>query len=56
MSEVGIGMDTWQVKEILGSPDKRTVVLESGDVRREEWMYGNTLICFTNGFLKKPSR
>jgi hypothetical protein len=46
-----IGMDTWQVKEVLGVPEKRHVVLETQEMRKEEWIYGDRHFYFTNGFL-----
>ncbi len=51
MNQVKMGMDTWQVREILGAPDKSSVVLEEGDVRKEEWVYGSRHLYFANGIL-----
>ncbi len=51
MSRVNMGMDTWQVREMLGAPDKSSVVSEGGDVRKEEWVYGSRHLYFANGIL-----
>jgi hypothetical protein len=48
---VAIGMDTWQVEEVLGPPDERHVISAAGEDRKEEWRYGNKRLLFTNGFL-----
>ena len=48
---ISIGMDTWQVKEVLGPPDERNVIKESRQERKEEWRYGNKRLFFTNGYL-----
>jgi len=47
------GMDTWQVKEILGPPDRRNVLPGGKDLRNEEWMYDDKglRLSFSNGFL-----
>ena len=50
-STISIGMETWQVKEVLGPPEKRKVKTETQETRKEEWMYGGKCLCFTNGIL-----
>ena len=49
--EIAVGMETWQVKQALGVPDKRNVVLATKNMRKEEWIYGNRCLYFTNGVL-----
>ena len=49
--EIAVGMENWQVKEVLGVPDKRDVVLETKKMRKEQWTYGKKLLYFTNGVL-----
>ena len=39
--EIAVGMETWQVKQALGVPEKRNVVLATKNMRKEEWIYGN---------------
>jgi hypothetical protein len=48
---IAVGMETWQVKEVLGIPEKRNVVLATKNVRKEEWTYDNKHLYFTNGVL-----
>ena len=50
-SAISIGMETWQVKEVLGPPEKRNVKTKTQETRREEWIYGDKCLCFTNGIL-----
>jgi hypothetical protein len=50
-TKIAIGMDTWQVQEVLGPPDGRNVITESGQERTEAWRYGNKRLFFINGFL-----
>lgn len=49
--EIAVGMETWQVKQTLGVPEKRNVVLATKNMRKEEWIYGNRCLYFTNGIL-----
>ncbi len=51
MEKIAVGMDIWQVKEILGIPEDRRVLPATGDTRKEEWRYGPGLFCFNNGIL-----
>lgn len=48
-TKIAIGMDTWQVKEVLGPPDERRVSSDKG--KKEEWRYGDKILFFNNGFL-----
>ena len=48
---IAVGMENWQVKEVLGVPDKRDVVLETKEMRKEQWTYENKVLYFTNGVL-----
>jgi hypothetical protein len=48
---IAVGMDTWQVKEVLGPPDERHVISEEESVKKETWIYGSRRLFFTNGFL-----
>jgi hypothetical protein len=48
---IAVGMDTWQVKEALGPPEKRRVVSDDGNEKKEVWMYGDIPLYFINGFL-----
>ena len=50
-TKIAIGMDTWQVKEVLGPPDERRVSSDKGQEKKEEWRYGGKTLFFTNGFL-----
>ncbi len=49
--ELKRGMDTWQVKEIFGSPDERRVLADNGETKKEEWRYGERHLYFRDGFL-----
>ena len=49
--KIAVGMENWQVKEVLGVPDKRDVVLETEKMRKEQWTYGKKQLYFTNGVL-----
>jgi len=49
--KIAVGMENWQVKEVLGVPDNRDVVLETKKMRKEQWTYGKKLLYFTNGVL-----
>ena len=51
MDSIVDGMDTWQVKEVLGVPEKRNILSATQGMRKEEWIYGDTHLYFTNGFL-----
>jgi len=46
------GMDTWEVKEILGPPEKRIVVSEKPGTAREVWIYQGRRCDFENGILQ----
>jgi outer membrane protein assembly factor BamE (lipoprotein component of BamABCDE complex) len=48
---VEIGMDMWEVKEILGEPDKRIVISDKAGDKREAWFYKGKNIYFSNGFM-----
>jgi hypothetical protein len=48
---ISIGMETWQVKEALGPPEKRKVKEKAQETRKEEWTYGEKRLYFTNGIL-----
>ncbi|MBW2265631.1 MAG: hypothetical protein JRD47_00555 [Deltaproteobacteria bacterium] len=49
--ELERGMDTWQVKELFGSPDARRVLADTGETKKEEWKYGERYLYFRDGFL-----
>ncbi len=49
--EIAVGMETWQVKQALGVPEKRNVVSAAKNVKKEQWIYGNKCLYFTNGVL-----
>ena len=51
MDRIAVGMEGWQVKEVLGIPEKRNVVLASKSIRKEEWIYGSKCLYLTNGLL-----
>jgi|LGVE01.1.fsa_nt_gb hypothetical protein len=48
---IAIGMETWQVKQALGVPEKRDVVVATKERRKEQWIYGKQCLYFTNGVL-----
>jgi hypothetical protein len=50
-AKISVGMEIWQVKQALGVPEKRNVVMTTQDVRKEEWIYGSKCLYFTNGVL-----
>jgi hypothetical protein len=52
-TKITIGMDTWQVKEVLGPPDERNVITGSEEEQKEAWRYGTKRLFFTNGFLTR---
>ena len=51
IDRIAVGMENWQVKEVMGVPDKRDVVLETEKMRKEQWTYGKKVLYFTNGVL-----
>ncbi len=51
VKELERGMDTWQVKELFGSPDERRTLADTGGIKKEEWRYGERHLYFKNGFL-----
>ncbi|MBW1739887.1 MAG: hypothetical protein JRJ42_01995 [Deltaproteobacteria bacterium] len=51
MGRIAVGMETWQVKQVLGVPEKMNVVIETQNTRKEQWIYGNKYLYFTNGVL-----
>ena len=48
---VTVGMEMWQVKEILGPPEQRHIETATEGMRKEQWMYGDKCLRFTNGVL-----
>jgi hypothetical protein len=48
---VSIGMETWQVKDVVGAPEERNVERDGRGTRREEWIYGDKRLLFTDGIL-----
>jgi hypothetical protein len=52
-TKIAIGMDTWQVQEVLGPPEERRVISEKGQKKTEAWIYGGKTLFFTNGFLTR---
>ena len=53
LPEMAVGMDTWQVKEALGPPEKRDVISEDGHGKQEVWTYRSRRLHFENGFLTR---
>ncbi|MHC4537900.1 MAG: hypothetical protein ACYS6K_28555 [Planctomycetota bacterium] len=49
--KIALGMEIWQVKEALGVPEKRNVLIATEDMRKEEWIYDSKRLYFTNGVL-----
>ncbi|MBW2107674.1 MAG: hypothetical protein JRI36_03260 [Deltaproteobacteria bacterium] len=49
--QIHVGMEIWQVKEILGPPDRRVVVSHNAQGKKETWIYGDRQLYFTNGLL-----
>ncbi|OEU52046.1 MAG: hypothetical protein BA872_07165 [Desulfobacterales bacterium C00003060] len=49
--EIAIGMESWQVKQVLGIPEKRKVVIATRNMKKEQWIYGDRCLHFTNGIL-----
>ena len=45
------GLEKWQVKEIMGVPDTRSLLADQKDLKKEEWRYGPIRLLFTNGIL-----
>jgi hypothetical protein len=45
------GLEKWQVKQIMGAPDARSLLAERKNLTREEWRYGDRRLIFTNGTL-----
>jgi len=41
----------WEVKEILGEPDKRTVISDHAGDKKEAWFYKGKIVYFSNGFM-----
>jgi len=48
---VTVGMETWQVKEVVGPPEKRQEERTVEGTRKEAWTYGDRCLHFTNGVL-----
>ena len=48
---VTLGMEMWQVKEVLGPPEKRRVERAKEGMTKEQWTYGGKCLNFTNGIL-----
>lgn len=48
---VEIGMDMWEVEEILGAPDKRMVISDNAADKKEAWFYKGKTLYFSNGFM-----
>ena len=51
IDRIAVGMENWQVMEVLGVPDNRNVVLTTETMRKEQWTYGKKQLYFTNGVL-----
>jgi hypothetical protein len=49
--KVTVGMEMWQVKEVLGPPEKRHVERATEGMTKEQWTYGDKCLHFTNGVL-----
>jgi hypothetical protein len=48
---VTVGMEMWQVKEVVGPPEKRHIGRTTEGIRKEQWTYGDKCLHFTNGVL-----
>jgi hypothetical protein len=48
---VTVGMETWQVKDVVGPPEKRHVEIAAEGTKKEDWTYGDRCLHFTNGVL-----
>jgi hypothetical protein len=48
---VTVGMEMWQVKEVLGPPEKRNIQTATQGMKKEQWMYGDRCLHFTDGVL-----
>ena len=48
---VTVGMEMWQVKEVLGPPEKRNIQTATQGMKKEQWTYGDKCLHFTNGVL-----
>jgi hypothetical protein len=51
MDRVALGMEMWQVKEVLGPPEERNVSEARQGTKEEQWTYGDKCLYFTNGVL-----
>lgn len=51
VSTLKIGMEGWQVQEAFGPPEKRNVEMPTQDMRKEQWIYNDKCLYFTNGVL-----
>ncbi len=51
MDGVAVGMDMWQVKEAWGPPEKRNIQTATRGMQKEQWVYGDKCLHFTNGVL-----
>jgi hypothetical protein len=51
MDGVAVGMDMWQVKEAWGPPEKRNIQTATPGVQKEQWVYSDKCLHFTNGVL-----
>ena len=49
--KVTVGMEMWQVKEVVGPPEKRHIEGTTGGIRKEQWTYGDKCLHFSNGVL-----
>jgi len=50
-STITLGLETWQVKDVFGPPDERTVETAVHGTRKEQWRYGDKWLYFTDGVL-----
>jgi hypothetical protein len=48
---MAVGIESRQVKEVSGIPEKRNVLLATKSVRKEEWIYGSKCFNLTNSLL-----
>ncbi|MDY6987139.1 MAG: hypothetical protein SWQ30_03695 [Thermodesulfobacteriota bacterium] len=49
--KIAVGMETWQVTEALGPPEKRDVETSDLGMKKERWTYGDKSLYFTDGVL-----
>ena len=51
VSRLEEGLEKWQVIQIMGAPDSRSVLADGKELKKEEWRYGGRHLIFVNGIL-----